>query len=192
MNIPEELMILSNFIDILEQFGIAYAIGGSMASSIYGEVRFTQDADITVEPFDEVADELFEKLKVEYYLSKKAMEQALKERSSFNIIHLKSAFKIDLFVRDEGGFEKQLFVRRKQLELSDSLERPFSVISPEDIILLKLLWYRDGGCVSDVQWNDVLGVLRVQWKTLDFEYLDTWADTLGITELLTKAISESR
>ena len=192
MDNPEELMILRSFIDIVEQLGISYAIGGAMASSIYGEVRFTQDADLTVEPFDEVADKLFEKLEGGYYVSREAMQRALKERSSFNVIHLQSAFKIDVFVRKASGFEEQLLTRRRQLKLLDSLEKLFSVISPEDIILLKLQWYRDGGCVSERQWNDVLGVLRIQAEALDFEHLKKWADTLMIDELLQRAIVESK
>lgn len=192
MNNPEELVILRSFIDILEQLNIAYAIGGSMASSIYGQVRFTQDADLTVEPFDDVADKLFEKLEGEYYVSKEAMQQALRQRSSFNVIHLKSAFKIDVFVHKTNAFEEQLLARRRHIRLPDSIEKSFSVISPEDIILLKLQWYRDGGCVSERQWNDVLGVLRIQAETLDFEHLKKWANMLRIDKLLQKAIVESK
>ena len=192
MDNPEELIILQTFTDILEQLDISYAIGGSIASSIYGLVRFTQDADITVEPFDRVADKLFGKLESKFYISRKAMYQALKEKSSFNVIHLESAFKIDVFISKSGEFERNLFERRKSLKLLETFEKPFSVVSPEDIILLKLQWYRDGGCSSERQWNDILGVLTIQAEKLDFEYLNDWADTLGISELLEKAMGEDR
>jgi len=192
MNNPEELVILRSFTDILEQLDIAYAIGGSMASSIYGTVRFTQDADITVEPFDNLADKFLELLTPEYYISRDAVNQALSEPGCFNVIHLSSAFKIDVFIRKNSAFEKQLMDRRKKLKLSDSLENPFSVVSPEDIILLKLQWYRDGGCSSEQQWNDALGVLAIQAEKLDFEYLNNWANKLEISELLEKAILEAK
>ncbi|MCH7556443.1 MAG: hypothetical protein IIB56_03200 [Planctomycetes bacterium] len=191
MNNPQELETLESFTKILEQLDIAYAIGGSMASSIYGKVRFTQDADITVEPFDNQADKLFEILKPQYYISKEAMYQALRQRCSFNIIHLESAFKIDIFIRKDTAFEKQLISRRRALKLSNSLEKSFSVISPEDIILLKLQWYRDSGH-SERQWDDVAGILTIQAEKLDFEYLKKWAGILRIDEILEKAISESR
>jgi len=191
MNKPQELIILESFTDILEQLDIAYAIGGSVASSIYGRVRFTEDADITVEPFDNQADKLIELLSSDYYISKAAVYQALKQQGSFNVIHLDSAFKIDVFIRKDTAFEKQLIIRRKLLKLSDSIKKEFAVVSPEDIILLKLQWYRDGECSSQRQWDDVLGILTVQAGQLDLEYLNKWAAILGINELLDKAVSET-
>lgn len=191
MSSSQELEILEGFATILEQLDIAYAIGGSMASSIYGKVRFTQDADITVEPFDNQADKLFDLLKSQYYISRDAMYQALRQRRSFNIIHLESAFKIDIFIRKDTAFEKQLMTRRRTLKLSDSLEKTFSVISPEDIILLKLQWYRNSGH-SERQWDDVMGILTTQREKLDFDYMRKWSDILSINELLEKAISESK
>jgi len=192
MTNPHELTILESFISILEQLHIVYAIGGSMASSIYGRVRFTQDADITVEPFQNLAEKLLEMLKLGYYVSKDAMYQALRRKNSFNVIHLESAFKIDVFIRKNTAFEKQLMSRRRSLRLSDSLEKSFSVVSPEDIILLKLQWYHASGQSSERQWDDVLGVLTIQAERLDLKYLKKWAGILGTDELLEKAISESR
>jgi hypothetical protein len=191
MTNPQELTILEGFTNILERLGIDYAVGGSIASSIYGKVRFTQDADITVEPFMSRAEKLFELLKPQYYISKEAMYRDLRQHSSFNIIHLGSAFKIDIFVRKDTPFEKQLMSRRRLLKLSDSLEKPFSVVSPEDIILLKLQWYRDTGLGSEHQWDDVIGVLKVQVDNLDFEYLKKWSGILRVNDLLEKAMSET-
>lgn len=192
MNNPTELTTLQHFTDILDRLGIAYAIGGSVASSIYGAVRFTEDADLTVEPFDEKAKELFESVKAKYYINEEAMYHALGQRSSFNVIHFESAFKIDVFVRGNSEYDKQVMSRRKATKLSDSFNKPFSVVSPEDIILLKLRWYRAGGCSSQRQWNDVLGVLRVCGSTVDFAYLRKWASLLSIGDLLERAISQSK
>jgi hypothetical protein len=192
MNESKGLTVLENFVNTLEQFGIAYAIGGSMASSIYGNVRFTQDADITVEPFDNLAEKLIDSLKNEYYVSEQAVHQALRQKGSFNAIHIESAFKIDIFIQKDTAFEKQLVARRKLLKLSDMLDKSFSVVSPEDIILLKLCWHRDSGYESEHQWNDVLGVLEIQGDRIDFEYLRKWAVILGINELLEKALSETK
>jgi len=192
MNDPQELIILESFTDILQQLDIAYAVGGSLASSIYGKVRFTEDADITVEPFDNQADKLIALLSSDYYISKEAVYQALKQQGTFNVIHLDSAFKIDVFVRKDTAFEKRFMARRKSIRLSDSLKKEFAVISPEDIVLLKLQWYRDGGFSSERQWNDVLGILTVQAERLDFDYLKKWAAILEISELLEKAVAESK
>jgi hypothetical protein len=189
MNEISDIEVLKDFTDILERLGISYAIGGSMASSIYGMVRFTQDADITVVPFENQADQLYQLLRHRYYISKAAMNAALMQRGSFNVIHLESAFKIDLFICKDTAFEKQLILRRKLLRFSDSVDKNFAVVSPEDIVLLKLRWYRDGGQTSQRQWQDVLEILAVQKKNLDFEYLNRWAAVLGINELLQKAVN---
>ena len=190
MDSPVELTTLDDFTGILERLGIAYAISGSMASSTYGTVRFTEDADIAVEPFDERAGEFFELLKGSYYLSMDAMREALKRRGSFNVIHLESAFKIDVFVNGDRAYDKQVLSRRRMKKLSDSPARSFSLVSPEDIVLLKLQWFQTGGRSSHRQWNDVLGVLGIQTDTLDFAYLRKWAAELGIGDLLEKAVSE--
>lgn len=192
MNSGGEFAALGHFADILDRLGITYAVGGSMASSAYGAVRFTEDADITVEPFEGTAQEFFECVKADYYISKEAMLQALEQRSSFNVIHLESAFKIDVFVRKDSPYEKQLFSRRRALRLGDAMGKSFSVLSPEDIILLKLQWYDSGGRASQRQWDDVLGILKIQANKLDSKHLGKWAGILNVEELLENAISEAR
>jgi hypothetical protein len=191
MNNPQEITVLADFVGILEQLGIAYTIGGSLASSVYGTVRFTQDADLMVEPFEDKANELLKLLAPKYYVSKDAVSYALKHRGGFNVIHLETAFKVDVFVRKDTAFEKQLISRRKSLRLSNTLEKSFSVVSPEDIILLKLRWLRDSGEISELQWHDVINVLKVQADKLDLQYLKKWAGILGINDLLEKAATES-
>jgi hypothetical protein len=191
MNNQEDTVVLEKLTDALDLLNIAYVIGGSMASSVYGAVRFTQDADITVEPFESTAEQLFEALKDDFYISKEAMYQSLRDKRSFNVIHFATAFKIDIFIRLESEFHRQMLSRGRKIRLGD-IAKPVSFVSPEDIILLKLDWNRQSGCVSERQWSDVLGVLAGQTKSLDFEYLKTWAKKLGLNELLAKAISESK
>jgi hypothetical protein len=192
MNNFEEIAVLRTLIDILDKLNIAYAIGGSMASSVYGAVRFTQDADITVEPFSAVADKLYRALKKDFYISKDAMNQAFQNHTSFNVIHSTTAFKIDIFVMADDEFRKQIFSRRKKLLLGKSTEKPLSFVSPEDIVLLKLDWYRKSDCTSERQWSDILGVLSARESEIDIEYLKRWAEKLGIDKLLEKAVLDSR
>lgn len=191
MSEPGELTILKNFTDALESIGIDYVIGGSIASSLYGKVRFTQDVDMTVEPFEGKADEFFRLVRSHFYISWDTMQQALTQRSSFNLVHLESAFKIDVFIRKDTEFERQLLSRRRFMKLSERFKKAFSVVSAEDIVLLKLRWYRQGGCSSERQWEDILSVLEVQTDKLDFEYLKKWSAILGVNELLEKAVSEA-
>jgi hypothetical protein len=190
MSDVQQSEVIKRLTDILDELKIRYAIGGSIASSIYGTPRFTQDADITVQPFLPVAERLYEMLKDNFYVSKEAMYQTINSHGSFNVIHFETAFKIDIFTAN-SDFEKLLLVRSKKNNISESIEKPFCVVSPEDIILLKLKWYKQSDFVSDRQWTDVLGVLSVQKNNLDFEYLKNWAKKLELNELLQKVISDS-
>jgi len=183
--------VIERLADVLDSLDVRYAIGGSVASALYGVVRFTRDADISVQPFSLVADRLYDLLKDEFYISREAMEEALKSHGSFNVIHFETAFKIDIFIQGPGEFEGRLLDRRRMLRLAEISRRDVCVVSPEDIILLKLRWFKETDCTSERQWNDVLGVLGVQGKSLDFEYLMDSARKLGLEELLERARAEA-
>ena len=184
MNQRQDVEVVAGLAVILDELGIMYAIGGSMASSVYGKARFTQDADITVEPFESKADEFFNGVRALFYISREAMWEALRQRGSFNLIHLERALKIDIFVRKDTEFEKQLLTRRRFFELAEGMKKKLAVVSAEDIVLLKLQWYRQGGCVSESQWKDVVGVMRVQASKLDHAYIKKWAKTVGVNDLV--------
>jgi hypothetical protein len=183
--------VIERLADVFDRLGIRYTIGGSVASALYGTVRFTRDVDITVQLSSALADKLYGLLQEEFYVSREAMEEALRSHGSFNIIHFATAFKIDLFVQGSGAFEGRLWERRHLMRLSDVSPRDVSVVSPEDIVLLKLRWFHMTGGTSERQWNDVLGVLGVQGEALDFEYLASSAKELGLEELLGRARAEA-
>jgi len=189
---PEEYLVLKQLTDALDDMRITYAIGGSVASSVYGKVRFTQDADITVASLADKAERLYTVLKENFYISKDAMYQAISNRGSFNVIHLTSAFKIDIFIQKDDDFHRQLFLRKRKVKLDDSIEHFFDIVSAEDIILLKLQWYQSAGCVSERQWSDVLGVLAVQAQSLDMKYLKNCSEKLGFSDIFNRAIQESK
>jgi hypothetical protein len=192
MNFQNELDALSSFLEILDRTGIAYAIGGSMASSVYGKVRFTEDADITIEPFSSIVMEnLIQCLSSVFYVSRSAIQQAISMRTSFNVIHIATAFKIDCFVRNETPFQKRLLVRRKRVSIPGIAHQSVWAVCPEDILLLKLDWYHQGGCVSEKQWNDILGVLTIQKKSLNMADLKHWASELHLLSTLEVAIKEA-
>ncbi len=189
-NNPQDLQVINQLVQIFDRLNIHYAIGGSMASSTYGVVRFTQDADITVAPFTDKAQQFYDLMNQDFYISLDAMMQAFQQRSSFNVIHFTSAFKIDLFVCKDTKFERELLLRRQLLKLSDSDTHTLAFVSPEDIILLKLRWYHEGGRLSERQWHDVLGVLTIQDQRLDYDYLNQQAHILSIKDLLDQVIRE--
>lgn len=188
---PEDDRVIERLAGVLDSLGIQYAIGGSVASALYGTVRFTRDADINVQLLSANADRFYECVKGEFYISEQAMRYALSTQGSFNLIHFETSFKIDLFVQGPGEFEQQLLIRSRKVKLTDTAAREVCVVSPEDIVLLKLRWFQETGGTSERQWGDVVGVLGVQGDALDHEYLTDWARKLGLDELLDRAIAEA-
>jgi hypothetical protein len=186
-----DLTPLREVIGVLDRLGIAYALGGSMASSVHGVSRFTHDADITVSPFPGREGEFLAAFGPDYYLSLSAIQDALRQRTSFNIIDTTTGFKVDVFVQSDQPFEQSAMNRRQAMTFPDVPSQPVVIYSPEDVVLFKLRWYRLGGETSVQQWQDILGVLRVQSGRLDDAYLDHWAANLRVDDLLASVRQES-
>jgi len=187
----EQQQVIVKVLGAFAECGVACAIGGSVASSLYGVPRYTQDADLTAEPFAGREEQFVQRFGGDYYVSLPAIRQANATRGSFNIIHGSSGFKVDVFIQKTRPFDRGLLARRLLKPDIDPSGNPLPVLSPEDVILHKLEWFRVGGETSDRQWDDILGVLRVQGDRLDSSYLDHWAVDLGVADLLAKARSEA-
>ncbi len=183
---------LSSVIKALEHLKIPYFLGGSMASSAMGLPRTTLDIDIIadVQPFQ--ADRLADTLQAAFYIDRDQIAAAIKRRSSFNIIHSETALKVDVFIPQDRDYDRAAMARRRREVLSEE-EITFScyLASPEDIILSKLEWYKNGGLVSGRQWQDVQGVMKVQGQKLDQAYMKKWALKLSVSELLDRALREA-
>lgn len=187
----ETLHDLRDVLRVFVTLDIPYALGGSMASSIHGIRRDTLDADLTVEPFPGKEAQLAAAFGTNYYLSLPAIQQAVRERSSFNIINTTTGFKADVFVRKDRPFEQSAMSRRLTVDLPDAPGEPLVLHTAEDMILFKLWWYRLGQESAAHQWTDVRGILKVQSGKLDPAYLDYWAADLGVSDLLQRARRES-
>jgi hypothetical protein len=183
----QNLSDLRQVLEVLTKLGIPYALGGSMASSVYGVPRYTHDADVTAEPFPGKEAQLAAAFGEDFYLSESAIRDAVRLRSSFNIINTSIGFKVDVFVRKDRPFDKSAMSRRVALELPDAPNQPIVLHTPEDVILFKLWWFRLGNLASEQQFRDIIGVLQVQAGKLDDAYLDHWAADLGVTDLLARA-----
>lgn len=190
MSEQREIEVLERLTAVLDTLGIPYAIGGSIASSLYGTVRFTRDADIALYPFPSVADRFCEMLKDQFYISEEAMQQALSCCGSFSIVHFETAFKIDIFLLGPSDFEQQLLLRSRIVRLGESAEGDLCFVSPEDVILLKLRRIAEDDRASERHWADIVGVLAVQGKALDITYLADVAKRLGAEDLLERALAE--
>ena len=191
MSEQREIAVVKRVTDVLDALGIPYAIGGSIASSMYGTVRFTRDADIGVLPFAPAADRFYRMLKDEFYIDEQAMQQALTYSSGFSIIHFATAFKIDFFVLGPSDFERQILLRSRIVRLGESEEGDLCFVSPEDVILLKLRRLTEPDVSREHQWDDIQGVLLVQGEALDLGYLEDWAKRLELGRLLDRAFEET-
>ena len=187
----EPLEILRDVTARLDRLKIPYMVGGSFAGSFYGFARNTQDADLIVAMQRDNVDEFVRTFSGDFYLDRKMIEDALKRRTSFNIIHLASSFKIDFFILRLGRFDQESFSRRLLRKIDPARNFDAFVQSAEDTVLAKLEWYRMGGGVSEIQWRDVLGILKTQAETVDLSYMQRWAQELGIADLLARALREA-
>ncbi|MBA7617898.1 hypothetical protein ES703_25216 [subsurface metagenome] len=174
--VQEDLLI--KVIGKINQLRIPYMITGGIASIFYGKPRLTHDFDIVAEIEEKDIVNLVTIFKGEFYVSLEAIQNAIENRSMFNIIHFDSGIKIDFWLLKDDEFDRKRFERRKQHIYSG---RDIFFSTPEDIILKKLVWFKE----SEIQkhFDDALSVFEIQ-KDLDVDYLTVWAEKLSIQALL--------
>ncbi|MGD0899943.1 MAG: hypothetical protein ABR915_19080 [Thermoguttaceae bacterium] len=188
----DALTALLPVIDALERLDVPYYVGGSVASSAHGLVGAAFGADVIAELESRHVAGLVQSLQADYYIDAGMIRGAIAARSCFNVIHLATSFKVDVFVSKNRGFDRASFARRERRAVDpDAPAVQVFLASPEDTVLSKLEWYRLGDEVSDRQWHDVLGVLKMQQGRLDRLYLQKWAAELGVADLMDRAWQEA-
>ncbi|MBN2005588.1 MAG: hypothetical protein JXA21_19675 [Anaerolineae bacterium] len=192
MPLTEPLAVTLRVVEVLEALQVPYFIGGSLASAVHGVVRTTMDVDLVAALRPEHVAPLAAQLGATFYADEAMIRDAVARHSSFNLVHLDSMFKVDIFVTTGRPFERAQFERRALQTLSQAPPRAAYVTTAEDIILAKLEWYRQGGELSERQWRDVVNVIKVQGEALDLAYLRRWAEQLRVADLLERVLEESR
>lgn len=172
-----------------ERAGVEYLVGGSIASSIHGEPRATRDIDVAVRLDAERMPRLISELGTDFAIDEQMLEEAIRTRGSANIFFLPSFMKVDLFVRGEDEYDRAEFSRRSEVDPLPG--QTVAVSSAEDNLLWKLRWFRKGGEVSDQQWRDILGLLRLCSGRLDLPYLRRWAEAHAVGDLLERAAAQA-
>jgi hypothetical protein len=169
----------------LERCGVAYFLGGSLASSFQGEPRATNDIDLVVDLAPTQVGPFVAALGLDFDVDEEALRRAAEQRTSWNLVYAPAVTKVDLFILRDALFDRTEFARRRRIEVRAG--ESLFIKSPEDSVLRKLLWYRAGGETSDRQWRDVVQVLRQSRAVLDSAYLDDWAARLDLGGLLARA-----
>jgi hypothetical protein len=187
----EILDITLHVASVLERLGIPWLVGGSLASSLHGIPRATQDVDLVARLELEDLAAFVNALREDFHLDPETIREAIRQRTSFNLIHLGTLLKVDIFVARADAASLAQMDRRRAFEIGPNPPRRLIVASPEDTIAQKLYWYRLGDEVSDRQWSDAMGVIRVTGSRLDLDYLRQAAAWLGVPDLLERALSEA-
>jgi hypothetical protein len=178
-NREEPLATLLALHDALEAAGIPYMVTGSVASFVYGLPRFTHDLDLVVQMRKAHIARLASELGTGWYVDSEWIEEAIARGSQFNVISHETGFKVDVWLLTDEPFDQSRFSRRRCEEIEG---RGISVPSAEDAILAKLRWYKQAP--SDRHLDDAREVWESFAQELDLDYLQDWADRLGIADIL--------
>jgi hypothetical protein len=170
----------------LEVIGMEYVVVGSIASGAHGEARATVDVDFLARITYPMIRRLAALLGDDFYFDVETAEEALRMGRSFNIMSNVEVLKFDFFPVGADEYGAAQLARKEFIEVPFLAEVAVPVISAEDVVLAKLRWYDQAGRVSERQWSDILGVLRVQGDNLDWAYIEEWAPRLGVADLLEK------
>jgi hypothetical protein len=168
----------------LEVTGADYAVVGSVASSAFGEPRATADIDMVTGMTEAMVERLAGLLGDAFYLDVETAQEAIRAGRSFNILSMASVTKFDFFPVGKDPFGMAQLRRKRMTKVDFLSEVEVPVASAEDVVLAKLRWYDQGGRSSERQWNDILGVLRVQGPAIDWAYIEEWAPRLKVGDLV--------
>ena len=178
---------LERLIKKLDEQNIPYMLSGSVSSSLHGQPRATNDADIVIAPAEEQLIAFLKSLGDDYYVNPDAARDAFKSNSVFNVIDIQNSWKADLIIRKNRPFSREEFQRRQKANI---MGLDAWVVSPEDIILSKLEWAKNSK--SNQQFQDALGVATVQYDHLDRDYLHKWAKELQVDGFLKQLLDRAK
>ena len=187
---PDVLVALNSITTLLASQRIPYYVGGSLASSIYGMPQLMRDLDVVADLQAIHIPLLIPLLQESYYANAQEMYDAAQQHTFFSIYHLDTLLKIDVVIPENSLFEEGVY-NRLQWQRLDELSYQIPLPSSEDIVLIKLVLHKEYEIFPDDQWNDILGVLKVQRPNLDVAYLEKWALHFKVTQLLEQALVDA-
>jgi hypothetical protein len=173
-----------------QQLGVSFYVGGSVASSFHGASRSTMDVDLVADMTEEAIPQFMNRFGAEFYVSESAIREAIQHKSSFNLIHLPTSFKVDVFISRKRPFDLLVMDRSTVEDLGDAVPLEVPVASVEDIVLIKLEWYRKSNETSERQWDDVTRLLKLLGENADLKYLHEQAAELDVDDLVVRLTQE--
>jgi len=179
--------VFAEVIEILEKLKIPYMIGGSVASIAYGEPRLTLDMDVVVDIGLQQVGSFAGSFGPEYYVSLESIQDAIRNRSHFNIIQSEVGVKVDFYVLNQDTFSQEEFKRKGRQAFDENRTAVFA--TPEDTIIKKLEWHKMGE--SQKHLEDIRGILKISSNKLDVKYIDKWSLKLEVFDIWQKLKSES-
>jgi hypothetical protein len=171
----------------MDEIGARHLLVGSVASSLHGDPRSTNDIDFVTSLTAAQVGALAAALGDDFDVDQNALADAMRSGGSWNIFFTPLMSKVDLFAFTGSELQQVQLARAVRVKTDAG---DLNVLSPADCVLSKLSWFRDGGGVSDQQWRDILGVLRA--NELDVADLRAWAARLDLQGLLEKALKEAK
>ena len=175
---------------VMEGLGVPYFVAGSLASSLHGVPRASIDADLVADLLPEHVTPFCDGLGGAYYVPRDSISRAVEARTSFNVIHLDTMIKVDVFLA-RRPFDRRAPARASLARIGGPAGPEVRAATPEDTVVAKLEWFRKGGEASERQWTDIVGVLRLAGASLDRSDLEEGASELGVTDLLRRALADA-
>jgi predicted nucleotidyltransferase len=174
----EQLAVLKKVVKKLCDLGIEYMLSGSVAMNFYGQPRMTRDIDIVILVRESQIKNLVDAFKEEFYIDTEMVSKEVSRKGMFNVLHNEYIIKVDFILRKDAEFDINVFERRKLVTID---ETEISLISPEDLVLNKLVWARESN--SEIQKKDVKNILMMT-ADLDLDYIRHWSKRLHVAALL--------
>ncbi len=165
-------------------------MGGSIASSFHGAIRSTADVDLICDLREDQGAAFCEAFGDDFYLSRPAVEEAIRRRACFNLIHLPTAYKVDVFVSRGRPFDLAAMNRATVEALGEGRRMSVPIATAEDSIVSKLEWFRLGDETSERQWDDVRKIVAVLGESLDTDHMRRMAASIGVGDLLDRLLAE--
>ncbi len=188
----ELVVALAPVITGFRRLGIRHFVGGSVASSFHGAIRSTMDVDVVCELTADLVTPFIDLLGDEYYVSQPAVRDAVARKSCFNLIHMPTSFKVDVFVSRGRPYDIDAMQRASLQSLGEGNALEVPIATAEDSIVSKLEWYRLGGQTSERQWDDVCRLIKMLGDQADLNYLRLAANSLGVRDLLDQLLAVAR